>query len=50
MEEFIKEFMDFISVERGLSKNTLASYGRDLSKYVQYLKKGGITDLNKVSP
>ncbi len=48
MEEFIKEFMDFISVERGLSKNTLESYGRDLSKYVQYLKKGGITDLNKV--
>ncbi|HRZ67760.1 MAG TPA: site-specific integrase, partial [Candidatus Omnitrophota bacterium] len=25
--------MDFISVERGLSKNTLESYGRDLSKY-----------------
>ncbi|MDD5269889.1 MAG: site-specific tyrosine recombinase XerD [Candidatus Omnitrophica bacterium] len=48
MEEFIREFMDFISVERGLSKNTLESYGRDLSKYVQYLKKGGITDLNKV--
>lgn len=48
MEEFIREFMDFISVERGLSKNTLESYGRDLSKYAEYLKKGGITDLNKV--
>lgn len=48
MEEFIREFMDFISVERGLSKNTLESYGRDLLKYAQYLKKCGITDLNKV--
>ncbi len=48
MEEFIREFMDFISVERGLSRNTLESYGRDLSKYTQHLKKSGITDLNKV--
>ncbi|MFA5164379.1 MAG: site-specific tyrosine recombinase XerD [Candidatus Omnitrophota bacterium] len=48
MEEFIREFMDFISVERGLSKNTLESYGRDLAKYTEYLKKSGITDLNRV--
>ncbi|MFA5335802.1 MAG: site-specific tyrosine recombinase XerD [Candidatus Omnitrophota bacterium] len=48
MEEFISEFMDYLSVERGLSKNTLESYGRDLAKYTGYLKKDGITDLNKV--
>jgi integrase/recombinase XerD len=48
MEEFIKEFMDYLSVERGLSKNTLESYGRDLAKYTKYLKKGGMTDLNRV--
>ena len=48
MEEFIKEFMDHLSVERGLSKNTLESYGRDLAKYSGYLKKAGITDLNRV--
>ncbi|MDD5424545.1 MAG: site-specific tyrosine recombinase XerD [Candidatus Omnitrophica bacterium] len=48
MEEFIREFMDYLSVERGLSKNTLESYGRDLAKYTVYLKKDGITDLNKV--
>ncbi len=48
MDEFIREFMDFISVERGLSKNTLESYGRDLAKYAEYLKKDGITDLNRV--
>ena len=48
MEEFIKEFMDYLSVERGLSKNTLESYGRDLNKYTGYLKKNGITNLDKV--
>jgi len=48
MEEFIKEFMDYLSVERGLSKNTLESYGRDLNKYAGYLKKKGISNLERV--
>lgn len=48
MEEFIKEFMDYLSVERGLSKNTLESYSRDLNKYAGYLKKKGISNLEKV--
>lgn len=48
MEEFIKEFMDYLSVERGLSKNTLESYSRDLNKYAGYLKKKGITNLERV--
>lgn len=45
MEELIKEFMDYLLVERGLSRNTLESYGRDLNKYTGYLKKNGINDL-----
>lgn len=48
MEEFIKEFMDYLSVERGLSKNTLESYSRDLNKYAGYLKKKGINNLDGV--
>jgi integrase/recombinase XerD len=48
MEEFIKEFTDYLAVERGLSKNTLESYGRDLSKYAEYLKKNGINNLDRV--
>ncbi|MDD4879646.1 MAG: site-specific tyrosine recombinase XerD [Candidatus Omnitrophica bacterium] len=48
MEEFIKEFMDYLSVERGLSKNTLESYSRDLNKYTGYLKKRGINSLERV--
>lgn len=41
MKELIKEFLDYLSIERGLSKNTLDSYGRDLRKYANYLKANG---------
>lgn len=42
MKEQIKEFLDYLSIERGLSTNTLESYGRDLGKYAAYFKKQGI--------
>ncbi len=44
MKVLIKEFLDYLSIERGLSKNTLESYGRDLEKYAAYFKKHGIED------
>lgn len=43
MEELIKEFLDYLSIERGLSKNTLESYKRDLWKYAAYFKARDIT-------
>ena len=48
MEEFIKEFMDYLSIERGLSRNTLEAYSRDLNKYAEYLKKKGMNNLDRV--
>jgi len=42
LKALIKEFLDYLSIERGLSKNTLESYGRDLGKYSAYFKKQGI--------
>ena len=46
MKEFIDEFMNYISVERGLAKNTLLAYRRDLTKYIDYLSQKGV----KTSP
>lgn len=35
----LKLFLDHVSVERGLSLNTLVAYRRDLEKYFRYLEK-----------
>jgi len=38
-EDVLKLFLDFLSVEKGLSANTVLSYGRDLEKYSLFLRK-----------
>lgn len=37
-DQLIRMFLDYLNVERGLSLNTLLSYGRDLNQYASYLK------------
>jgi integrase/recombinase XerD len=37
MNEKIQQFLDFITVEKGYSQNTLAAYRNDLSQFVAYL-------------
>jgi integrase/recombinase XerD len=39
-----------LTVERGLSANTLASYRRDLDRYTMKLAADGVTDLRAVTP
>ncbi|MCG8430591.1 MAG: site-specific tyrosine recombinase XerD [Candidatus Omnitrophica bacterium] len=48
MKELIGAFLDYLSVERGLSLNTIAAYRRDLHFYVDFLKESGITALSRV--
>ncbi|HOW34827.1 MAG TPA: site-specific tyrosine recombinase XerD [Candidatus Omnitrophota bacterium] len=48
MKEFIEEFLNYISIERGLAVNTISSYRLDLSKYVKFLAKQGITTADHV--
>ena len=49
MERILKDFIYYLSVERGLADNTLDSYQRDLKKYLQFLKKHGINDYHGIS-
>jgi integrase/recombinase XerD len=44
----IGSYLDHLSVERGLSRNTLASYRRDLERYALALTAAGIGDLAAV--
>ncbi len=49
MEDQLQDFIHFLIVEKGLAKNTIVSYERDLHSYLQYLKKTEmIADLNEV--
>lgn len=48
MKTFIANFIDYLSVERGLADNTLLAYRRDLEKYRGALEEKGITDAAQV--
>jgi integrase/recombinase XerD len=39
MEDQLRDFIHFLTVEKGLAKNTLVSYERDLRSYMSYSKK-----------
>lgn len=39
MDKFVQMFLDYLSVERGLSNNTILSYRRDLKAYLDFLEK-----------
>ena len=48
MEDLIKQFLDYLSIEKGLSRNTIKSYGLDLRKFNAYLGKRGISNPREV--
>jgi integrase/recombinase XerD len=41
-------FLDYARVERGLSRNTVESYGRDLTSFGEFLEAQGIRDFEAV--
>jgi integrase/recombinase XerD len=49
MKELIESFLDYLSVERGLSKNTIVSYRKDLDLFTGFLKHRHIESLAKTN-
>ena len=47
--DFVKEFLTYIQVEKGLAHHTLESYGRDLARLQLWADKGGkpLTELTR---
>ncbi|MBI3602264.1 MAG: site-specific tyrosine recombinase XerD [Candidatus Omnitrophica bacterium] len=49
MKELIGEFINYMAIERGLAKNTLLAYTRDLQKYTGYLSERKIQNSDGIS-
>lgn len=48
LSRLLLEHETWLTVERGLAKNSLVAYRRDLRRYEQYLRREGLTDANSV--
>lgn len=47
LEQNLHKFLNYISVEKGLSRNTVESYERDIKKFNSYYKDNGLSDITK---
>ena len=43
------EYLDYLAVERGLARNTIAAYRRDLTTYCSYLERAGVESFEGVN-
>ena len=49
MRALLEQFLDYVSLERGLSKNTRMAYADDVGRFLDDLAKKGVTSLNDVT-
>lgn len=47
MDRLIRDFIEYLQVERGLSANTLAAYESDLKKFRHYLKEKNVPGIEQ---
>ena len=50
LERAVDSYLRHVSIERGLSENTVGAYRRDLAGYVEWLAARGIVDSDAVTP
>jgi integrase/recombinase XerD len=50
MGDTIKAFLDYLSIEAGLSNNTILGYGRDLKSFAAFCGKEKISGLAQIRP
>lgn len=46
--KLLREFLNYLSVEKGVSVNTLKAYERDLTSYLQFLESKNISNINSL--
>jgi len=50
MNRYLDLFLSYMIVEKGLSRNTLEAYGRDLGRYLDFLESKNITESARITP
>lgn len=50
MNQYLDLFLNYLLVEKGLAKNSLDSYGRDMASYLDFLEKRGCAEPSAVRP
>jgi integrase/recombinase XerD len=48
-EELIRDFLNYLLVEKGVAENTLKAYDNDLKSYAQYLEAKGFDDIGELT-
>jgi integrase/recombinase XerD len=49
VDAYLDNFFNYLMVEKGLSKNTIESYSRDLQKFITYLEKNNHAEVSRVT-
>jgi len=49
LAQLVEDYLRHLSIERGLAKNTVAAYRRDLKTYLSFLEKAGITEARSIT-
>jgi integrase/recombinase XerD len=49
LQRHIDSYLRHLTIERGMAKNTLAAYSRDLRRYQEYLANLGVTEPSEVT-
>ncbi|OZM57128.1 site-specific tyrosine recombinase XerD [Lottiidibacillus patelloidae] len=50
MNQLLKDFIDYLLIERGLSNHTIDAYTRDLTSYLTYMEKSAkTTNVNEIN-
>jgi integrase/recombinase XerD len=49
MEQLLDQFLHYLIVEKGLSRNTIDAYSHGLNRFLEYLKMKGVREISRVS-
>lgn len=45
LDQLADQFINYLVVEKGLARNTIAAYSRDLILYIEFLQSNGVSDI-----